>query len=71
MAGTPKKGKRMANVLDAVLRPLKAATPAPPEVSKGKTDEALTDILNSSSDLDKAGPLKSAQSKEKFESMLE
>jgi hypothetical protein len=60
-AGNPKKGKRMANVLDAVLRPSKAATPALPKVPKDKTNEALTDVLNSSSDLDKAGPSKPAQ----------
>jgi hypothetical protein len=39
LAGTFKKGKRMPNVLDVVLRPSKAITSAPPKVSKGKTDE--------------------------------
>jgi hypothetical protein len=44
--GTPNKGKRMTNVLDTVLRPLKAVTPALLVVSKDKTDQALTNILN-------------------------
>jgi hypothetical protein len=33
LAGTPKKGKTMANVLDAVLRPSKVATPTPSKIS--------------------------------------
>ena len=37
--GTPKKGKRMANVLDIVLRPSKVATPAPTRISKDKAKE--------------------------------
>jgi hypothetical protein len=36
---TPKKGRRMANILDAVLRPAKMVTPAPKKVSEGKVDE--------------------------------
>jgi hypothetical protein len=55
-AGTPKKEKRMANVLDAVLTPSKAATPTLPKVSKDKDDEAMIGILDTSSDLGKAGP---------------
>jgi hypothetical protein len=37
--GTPRKGKRMTTVLEAVLRPLKIVTPAPPKVSKDKVEE--------------------------------
>ena len=36
---TPKKGRRMANVLDDVLRPSKMATPAPTRISKVKAEE--------------------------------
>ena len=36
---TPKKGRRMFSVLDAVLRPLKIATPAPTRISKDKVGE--------------------------------
>jgi hypothetical protein len=46
--GTPKKGKRMANVLDIVLSPSKVVTPAPSKVSKDKTEELkrlLTKLL--------------------------
>jgi hypothetical protein len=35
----PKKGRRMANMLDAILRPSKAATPAPTKISKDKDEE--------------------------------
>jgi hypothetical protein len=34
--GTLKKGKRMANVLDVVLRPSKVVMPAPSKISKDK-----------------------------------
>ena len=54
--GTPKREKIMANMLDVVLRPLKAATPALPKVSKGKADEGIIGILDTSFDLGKAGP---------------
>jgi hypothetical protein len=36
---TPKKGRRMANVLDAVLRPSKVATPAPTKISKHEAED--------------------------------
>jgi hypothetical protein len=45
-ATTPRKGRRMANVLDTVLRPSKMAAPAPTRVSKGKggeSEEAVTE----------------------------
>lgn len=32
VGGTPKKGKRMANVLKAVLKPAKVATPIVPKI---------------------------------------
>ena len=63
-ARTPKKGKRMANVLDVVLRSLKAATPALPKVSKDNTDEAMIGILDTSSDLGKARSSEPTKSKE-------
>jgi hypothetical protein len=36
---TPKKGRRMVNVLDAVLRPSKVTTPASTTISKNKSGE--------------------------------
>jgi hypothetical protein len=36
---TPKKGRRMANMLDAVMRPSKVATPPPTKISKDKSKE--------------------------------
>jgi hypothetical protein len=72
LARTPKKGKRMANVLKAVLRPSKIATLAPPKVSKDKVDETkMTVNVELSSDLDKAGPSESLSSKQKSESLPE
>jgi hypothetical protein len=53
----------MANVIRAVLRPSKMATPAPSRVSKDKASEP--------SDLDKAGPSEAMLSEEKFESLPE
>jgi hypothetical protein len=38
-AATPRKGRRMASVLDAVLKPLKVATPASTKVSEDKIEE--------------------------------
>jgi hypothetical protein len=38
-AATPRKGRRMASVLDAVLKPTKIATHAPTKVSKDKAEE--------------------------------
>jgi hypothetical protein len=71
-AGTPKKGKRMANVLEVVLRPSKVAMPAPPKVSKDKADEPkVTSIVDISSNLDKVGPLEPIPSKKKSGSLLE
>jgi hypothetical protein len=68
--GTPNKGKRMANVLEVVLRPSKVATPAPPKVSKDKADQPkMIAIVDISSDLDKAGPSEPIPSKEKSGSL--
>jgi hypothetical protein len=38
-AGTPKKGRRMSNVLDAILRPMKMVMPSPSKISKDKAEE--------------------------------
>ena len=55
-AGTPRKGKRMANILEAFLRPSKIAMPAPPKISKDKVDELKMIVDKTASpDLDKAG----------------
>jgi hypothetical protein len=56
LAGMPKKGRRMANVLEAVLRPSKMATPAPSKVSKDKASESTTVAPSTFADSDKAGP---------------
>ena len=34
LIGTPRKGKRMANVLEAILRPTKMVSPAAPKISE-------------------------------------
>jgi hypothetical protein len=39
LVATPKRGRMMANVLDAVLRPLKMATPAHTRISIDKAGE--------------------------------
>jgi hypothetical protein len=70
--GTPKKGNRMAYVLEVVLRPSNAALRAPSKVSKDKAGEPkMTAIVDISSDLDKAGPLEPIPSKEKSGSLPE
>jgi hypothetical protein len=51
---TPKKGRRMANVLDIVLRPSKAATPPPTKISKYKYEELKTAIESIAPDCAKA-----------------
>jgi hypothetical protein len=59
----------MANMLEAVLRPSKVATPTPSKVSKDKVDESkMTANVDISSDLDKAGPSEYIPSKQKSES---
>jgi hypothetical protein len=57
LAVTPKKGRRMANMLDAVLRPSKVVMPAPTKISKDKAEE-LEKAINESiaPDCAKAGP---------------
>jgi hypothetical protein len=44
---TPREGRRMASVLDVVLRPSKMATPAPTRVSKDKVGELEEAIAES------------------------
>jgi hypothetical protein len=41
-AATPRKGRRMTSVLDAVFKTLKTATPAPTRVSEDKIEELKT-----------------------------
>jgi hypothetical protein len=54
---TPKKGRMMANVLDAVLRPSKMATPTPTRISKDKARELEKAIdVSAAPDCTKAGP---------------
>jgi hypothetical protein len=56
-AATPKKGRRMADVLDVVLRPSKIATPTTTKISKDKAGELekATDV-SVAPDRTKAGP---------------
>jgi hypothetical protein len=57
---TPKKGRRMANVLDVVLTPSKMATPAPTRISKDKARELeKAKDVSTAPDCAKAGPSKS------------
>jgi hypothetical protein len=39
LAATPGKGRRMASILDTMLKPSKMATPAPTKVSEDKVEE--------------------------------
>jgi hypothetical protein len=68
--GTP-KGRRMTNVLEAILRPSKMASPAPPKVSKDKAGEPMTVTSSTFADSDKARPSEATLSKEKSESLPE
>jgi hypothetical protein len=56
-AVTPKKGRRMANVLDVVLRSSKVATPTPTKISQDKAEE-LEKVIDESTapSCAKAGP---------------
>jgi hypothetical protein len=62
----------MANVLDAVLRPLKMATPTPTRISKGKARELEKAIdVSNAPDCAKAGPVESRPTKQVNESLSE
>jgi hypothetical protein len=57
LAVTPRKGRRMANVLDVVLRPLKMATPAPTRILKDRAWELEEVVVVSAApECTKAGP---------------
>ena len=62
LVGTPRKEKKMANVLEAILRPSKMATSAPPKVSKEKADEPMASVVDTSPNLDEARPSEHTQS---------
>jgi hypothetical protein len=69
---TPRKGRTMVSVLDAVLSPSKMATPAPTRVSKDKAGESEEVIVVSAApDCTKAGPLKIRPTEHKIESLPE
>jgi hypothetical protein len=71
-AGTPKKGKRMANMLDAILRPSKVATPAPSKISKDKGEELKMTIDEAAPAIfAKVGPSESKPLEQEFESLPE
>jgi hypothetical protein len=71
-AGTPKKGKRMANVLEVVLRPMKIASPAPPRVSRDIVDEPkMTIRVDITSNLGETGPSGSISPGQKSDSLPE
>jgi hypothetical protein len=69
---TPRKGRRMASVLDIVLKPLKMATPAPTRVSEDKVEE-LGEVVAASTApaCAKAGPSESSPIEQVKESLLE
>jgi hypothetical protein len=71
-AVTPRKGRRMASVLDAVLRPSKVATPAPTKISKGKAGELEEAIdVSAAPDYTKARPSKIRPTEQVRESLPE
>jgi hypothetical protein len=71
-AVTPRKGRRMASVLDVVLRPSKMATPTPTRDSTDKVEE-LEEVVAASAtpNCAKAGPLETRPIEQIKESMLE
>jgi hypothetical protein len=69
---TPKKRRRMANVLDTVLGPSKVATPAPIRISKDKAGELEKAIDESiAPDCTKVGPSESMPIEQVRESLSE
>jgi hypothetical protein len=65
-AGTPRKGKRMANALEATLRPLMIVSLAPPKVSRDIVNEPkMTVNVDITSDLGDAGSSESDNLPEK------
>jgi hypothetical protein len=70
--GIPKKGKRIANMLDAIMRPSNVATPAPSKVSKDKAEE-LKKAIDETVALDyaKARPSESRPIEQERESLPE
>jgi hypothetical protein len=69
---TSKKGRRMANILDVVLRPSKMATPAPTRISKDKARELKKAInVSTTPDCAKAGHLESRPTGRVNESLSE
>jgi hypothetical protein len=70
-AGTPKKGKRMANMLEAILMPLKIASPAPLKVSRVVANEPKINVnVDIPFDLGEAGPSESILPRQKSDSLL-
>jgi hypothetical protein len=64
LAGTPRKGKRMANVLQAVLMPMKMASHAAPKIIDDIVGEPkMTTNVEISSGLDKVDPSGSSSSR--------
>ena len=69
---TSKKGIRMANVLDAILRPSKIVTPAPTWVSKEKARELEKAIdVSAAPDCTMVGPSEIRPTKQVDESLSE
>jgi hypothetical protein len=58
-AGTPKRGRRMANVLEAVLKPSKVVTPSATKVSKDKYEELKRASESTGLDYAEPGPSES------------
>jgi hypothetical protein len=54
--GTPKRGRRMANVLEVVLRPSKVVTPSATKISKDKYEELKKASESIVLDCAEAGP---------------
>jgi hypothetical protein len=71
-AATPRRGRRMASILDAVLKPLKVATPAPTRFPEDKIEELGEVVAASASPAcAKAGPSKTRLIEQVKESLPE
>jgi hypothetical protein len=69
--GTPKRGIRMANVLEAVLKYSKVVTPLATKISKDKPEELKKARESAALDYTEVGPLESRATEQVSESLLE
>jgi hypothetical protein len=67
----PNRGRRMANMLEAILRPSKVVTPSATNISKDKSEELKNDGESTVLDCADAGPSESRPTEQVNESLSE